>query len=219
MFRPMAVLFSRFGLFSLLMLLAGCGEREPAVITPPKDAAAVIESFLKELRAGQPARAAALVSPAAQDELTSGFATDHKKLASAPALTPRFIAKSGSNPYVQSRDKGGDGDEVTLVYAARQDGKWTSATVRVYRYRDEPYKVEYWRVTNAAPTPALNSNIDEAAMKQSQTMMYALFGAIALFGILGLALLVWLLKRKPHLIVPEPVEETRKNAATVRDVD
>jgi hypothetical protein len=210
MFRPMTVLFSRMGLLGLLLLLAGCGEREPAVITPPKDAAAVIEPFLKELAAGNREKAAAFVSTAATDELATQFAADHKKLAAAPKLTPRFVNQEATPSF-------GSGNEVNLVYAAKSKGKWTSATVRVYSYRDEPYKVEYWRVTDKAPVPPFNSNADPEKLKQSQDMMRWIFGGLAVFGLLGLALLIWLVKRKPHLVAPDAPVEVRRSAATVRD--
>jgi hypothetical protein len=206
----------RFFFCVIFLLLAGC-EREPAVITPPKEAAAVIEPFLKELRAGQPARAAALVSPAAQDELAGRFAKDHKSLASASPLTPRFVTKGFDGALPGQRGYSAEGDEVTLVYASKKDGRWTSATVRAYRYRDEPYKVEYWRITNTAPTPALQSGIKPEDVRKQHQFIYALFGGMALFGVIGLALLIWLVKRRPQLISPEAVEETRASAVSVRD--
>jgi predicted small lipoprotein YifL len=218
MFRAMKGIFSIGAIWAILVLLAGCGEREPALITPPKDAAAVVEPFLKELREGDKAGATAYVSTAAGDELEAQFARDHKKLAAAPKLTPRFLTDSHGRFAPKHMARSADGKEVTLVYAAKKDGKWTSATVRVYRYRDEPYKVEYWRVTNAAPAPALNSNIDPKIMKMQQQMMYWLSGGIVLFGLIGLALIIWLIRRKPYLIVAaDPEAETRRSAATVGD--
>jgi hypothetical protein len=210
MFRPMTGIFSRGALLMLFALLAGCSEREPAIITPPKDVAAVVEPFLEKLRVGDKASAAKQVSSAATDELDRQFAADHKKLAATTKLTPRFITRKTTPSY-------GAGDEATLVYAARNKGKWTSATVRVYRYRDEPYKVEYWRVTNAAPTPALSSDMDPEKLKQSQQMMMWIFGALGIAALFGLILLIWLLKRKPHILVPEDVPETRASASTVQD--
>jgi hypothetical protein len=206
----MIAIFSRSVFLGLLLSLSGCGEREPTVIDPPREAAAVIEPFLKELAAGNREKAAAYVSTAATDELATQFVPDHKKLAAAPKLTPRFVNQDATPSF-------GSGDEVNLVYAAKSKGKWTSATVRVYRYRDEPYKVEYWRVTDKAPVPPLNSNLDPEKLKQSQDMMRWIFGALAIFGLLGLALLIWLIKRRPQLVSPDAPAETRRSAATVRD--
>jgi hypothetical protein len=217
MFRAMRGIFSITGILVLLALLAGCGDREPDVITPPKEAAAVIEPFLKELREGDKAGAAAFVSTAATDELEAQFAGDHKKLAAATMLTPRFITKDGARLGSPIEARSAEGDEVTLVYAGLKDGKWTSATVRIYRYRDEPYKVEYWRVNNAEPAPALDSNIDPKAMKMQQRITFWMFVGLGLLGVIGLAMLVWFVRRKPHLVAPDPVEETRRSAATVGD--
>jgi hypothetical protein len=216
MFRPMTAIFSRAGLLGLLLLLAGCGEREPAVITPPKEAAAVIEPFLKELRAGNREKAKSFVSTAAYDELEAQFSADQKRLASAPVLTPRFTSETRRNFEAMGETLEPDGHEITMVYAAKQKDKWTSATVRMYRYRDEPYKVEYWRVTDKAPTPVLNSGVAEK-MQETQNNMRWMFGGMAVFGLLGLALLIWLVKRKPHLIAPDAPAEVRRSAATVRD--
>jgi hypothetical protein len=217
MFRPMTAIFSRAGYLGLLLLLMACGEREPAVITPPKDAAAVIEPFLEKLRKGDKAGAATHVSTAATDELDKQFAADSKALAAAGKLTARFVTETRKAKGPMGEEISSDGDEVTLVYAARKDSKWTTATVRVYRYRDEPYKVEYWRVNNAVPAPQLPSGIDAEVVKTQQQMMFITFAALSVFGIAGLALLFWIIRRKPHLVVNEAPSEERQAASTVRD--
>ena len=199
------------------LLLSGCGAREPKVVTPPKEAAVVIEPFLKELAAGNKDKAAAFVSTAATDELASQFAEDHKRLAAAGKLTPRFITQSGNDPRQLEQNSGADGSEVTLVYAAKSGDKWTSATVRVYKYRDEPYKVEYWRVANEAPKKPLSSNVDARELQRAEAITNATIVGMSLLGLFGIALLVWMIRRKPHLLVPETARETRRSASTVRE--
>jgi hypothetical protein len=196
----------------MMFALAAC-SREPAVISPPKDAAAVVEPFLKALSKGDKAGAGKYVSTAAADELETQFAADARKLAASAKLTPRFV----TNPLEPGFAGSSEGDEVTLVYAARKNDKWTSATVRVYRYRDEAYKVEYWRVSNAEPTLPLPSGMTPEVAKMQHTMMYVMFGGIGLLGLLGLGVLLWLVKRKPHLVVNEVPTETRQAASTFRD--
>jgi hypothetical protein len=217
----MSALFSSKGILALLgaalLLLGGCGAREPAVITPPKDAAAVIEPFLRELAAGQKDKTAAFVSSAATDELEKQFAADHKKLAAAAKLTPRFVTRSGANPATLGRDLGADGNEVTLVYAAKSKGEWTTATVRVYRYREDAFKVEYWRVSNNAPSAPLPSGMDTPEAKKAQEMMYWVMGVLAVLGLFGIIALLWIIRRKPHLVVPAQAIEQRQSATTLRE--
>ena len=219
----MAALFSSKGISAFLLaatlLLSSCGAREPKVITPPKDAAAVIEPFLKELAAGNKDKAAAFVSTAATDELAAQFAADHQVLAAAGKLTPRFFTQSGGSMTVSRGERQGDGEEVTMVYAAKSGDKWTSATVRAYRYRDEPYKVEYWRIANEAPTKPLTSNVDAKELQRTEAITNATIVGMSLLGLFGIALLVWMIRRKPHLLVHETAGETRRSASTVREPD
>jgi hypothetical protein len=196
-------------LMAMLLALGGC-EREPAVIVPPKKAAAVIEPFLQALQSGNKAKARTYVSSAASDELDLQFATDHEKLAAAPKLTARYSSNNASTTY-------GKGDEVTLVYAAKHRNGWTSATVRAYRYRDEPFKVEYWRVTKRAPMPMASAGFDIEKYTERQKFNRIIFWGLGALAIIALALLVWLLRRKPHLVAAENEPESRRPATTVRD--
>lgn len=196
-------------------MLCGCTDREPKTVVPPKDAAAVIEPFLKELAAGNKDKAGAYVSPAATDELAEQFAADHKKLAAGGKLTPRFSSRVGDNPFV-NRELAEIGDVVTVVYAARSNGKWTSATVRVSRKGKQGFKVEYWRVSNDAPK---SSNIDQKQLEKTEAIGNAMAVGFSILGILGIALLIWLVRRRPQLLVPEEIVETRRSASTVREPD
>jgi hypothetical protein len=213
----MTAIFSRTGLLGLLLLMA-CGEREPVVVKPPEDAAIVIEPFLEKLRKGDKAGAATHVSAAATDELDKQFAADSKALAATTKLTPRFFGKSRNRIYhIAGTVTSPDDHDTTIVYAAKKDGKWTSATVRVYRYRDEPYKVEYWRISNVPPAPPLPSGIDEKKVKIKQQMLFITLAVLSVFGIAGLALLFWIIRRKPHLVVNAAPGEERPLASTVRN--
>jgi hypothetical protein len=204
---------------TLLLALTGCAEREPETIQPPKDVAAVIEPFLQDLAAGNKEKAALKVSPAARDELDAQFTADHKRLEKAGKLTPRFILKRGNSPERLRRNKNADGSEVTVVYAMKNKDKWTSATVRVYQYRDDPYEVEYWQITNKAPTkPAFNAP-ETKAQTRAETIKNTIIVGLALLGVIGILLLVWLSQRKPHLLSPEKPVETRRAATTVREED
>ena len=217
----MSALFSSKAISAVLLavtlLLGGCGAREPKLITPPKDAAAVIEPFLRELAAGNKEKAAAFVSTAATDELATHFAEDHKRLAAAGKLTPRFVRRVGANPNNLADNSGADGDEVTLVYAAKSKEKWTTATVRVYRYREDAFKVEYWRISNDAPRQAFSSGVDTPVAKRNEAMMNWVMGGMALLALFGIAALIWVIRRKPHLVVPAEPVERRQSATTLRE--
>jgi hypothetical protein len=214
LFSPKGILV---GLVGMLLLLGGCGEREPAVIKPPQDAAKVIEPFLRELAAGQKNKAAAFVSSGAIDELDTQFAADHKKLAAAAKLTPRFVTRSGDTPVLSDRVLDSEGNKATLVYAAKSKGKWTTVTVRVAREPEDAFKVEYWRVSNDAPTGPLPPGMDTPEAKQAHTMMAWVMGALALLGLFGIIALLWIIRRKPHLVVPEETLERRQSATTLRE--
>ena len=179
----------------------------------------MIEPFLKELAAGNKDKAAAFVSTAATDELAKQFAEDHKRLAATGKLTPRFFTQSGGNPRIRNGERQGDGEEVTMVYAAKSGDKWTSATVRAYKYRDEPFKVEYWRVANELPKKPLSSNVDAKQLQRSEAITNATIVGMSLLGLFSIFLLIWIVRRKPHLLVPETAGETRRSASTVREPD
>lgn len=200
-------------------MLGGCADREPKTVVPPKDAAAVIEPFLKELAAGNKDKAGAYVSPAATDELAEQFAADHKRLAAGGKLTPRFVMQTGGGPHLRGSNRIGDGTEVTLVYAAKSGEKWTSATVRAYRYRDEPYKIEYWRVSNEAPKRPMSSNVETKQLKETEALTNAMAVGFSLLGVLEIGLLIWLIRRRPQLLVPAETIEIRRSASTVREPD
>jgi hypothetical protein len=203
-------IFSRAGCVGLLLLLMACGEREPAVIVPPQEAAAVIEPFLQAVRKGDKAAASLHVAPTATDELQAKFAADHKLLAAAPKLTPRFIDPAGDYSLRSGQTLG-------LVYATKKDGKWTTAYLRAHKGETGPYRIEYWSMSNKVPTPTMNSEIDPKRVKTQQQIIFIIFGALSVFGIAGLALLLWIIRRKPHLVVNDVPTEERQAASTVRD--
>lgn len=224
MFRPMVSIFSSRGLAALFaaafVVLAGCAKKEPEAVTPPKEAAAVIAPFLQAVAAGERAKAATYVSPAAMDEFEKLYAKNHTQLAKAGVLTPRFVQQKGLDPdRLNTTTTSAIGSEITAVYAVKKGEKWTTATVRVYKYRDDPYKVEYWQITNKAPVkPQFNVEQSKAA-KQAEMVRNAMIIGFALLGLCGILLLVWLSQRKPHILAPSEQVETRRSATTVRDTE
>ena len=171
----------------------------------------MIEPFLKELAAGNKEESRAFVAVDATDEFDLQFADDYKKLSKVGKLTPRFV-------YIPKTPVFGDNlDEATLVYAVKKDAVWTTATIRVYRFPGKPYVINYWRVSHKIPTPVTRSNTDAKQLQRSEDITNATIVGMSLLGLLGIALLVWTVRRKPHLLVPETASEARRSASTVRE--
>jgi predicted small lipoprotein YifL len=201
-------IFSASIMAFLLLLLSACGDREPAVIIPPKEPAAVVEAFLEKLRAGDKEAAAVYLHEGAVDELDQQFGADQKKLAAVAKLTPRFSDDMGA-VVVKPRDK------TTLVYAIKKDGRWTTANVRASKNADGKFRVEYWRITNKAPTAPTNPDLNPEMVKETQTVLIVTFGVLGVLGLLSIGFIFWLLRRRPHLIVPEETVDTRNTASTI----
>jgi predicted small lipoprotein YifL len=202
----MTYIFSRIGLIMALLALAACGAREPETITPPKDVAAVVEPFLVALKDGQKAAAKIHVADGAVDELDVQFGQDHARLAKAGKLKPTMIEKSD------------DGKNATIAYAAKRDGQWTTATVRVTRPdRKAPFKVEYWRITDRDPTLAAGAaeTAEAAAVQRKADMIF--WGVLALFVGFILALLVWAIRNRTRPGVQNDDPDRRPAASTTRD--
>lgn len=187
-------------------LLAACEGREPSVTPVPADIGRVADAFLKEMQAGNLEAAKRHVAPTARDELQQRFYADHKLLKKAGRLTPRFY---------QPKPKGmmaPQDSEATIVYAVRDNGKWTTAEIRVFRIDDEPYEVDYWKISNEVPQP----NGLGTEFSKIRDGIYAMFGIMAFFAAVGLALIVWIVKRRPKLVSPDIIPDGRKAAITTR---
>jgi hypothetical protein len=186
----------------LLFLLAACSWNEPTVVDVPKEIDSASGAFVAAVQKGDQQAAAKHVAPTAQDELAAQFASDSKTLKAAPKLTPRFIT------YKPASMMGPEDSEVTIIYAARTNNGWATMEVRLFRLGEERYEVDYWKISNDAPvaksyTPDLRP-------------MFGIFAAIAgVIVVLGIALIgtiLWIVRRKPHIVSP-PVESERRAAA------
>jgi hypothetical protein len=191
----------------LLFLLAGCSWNEPAMIDLPDEIEAVSSPFVIAMQKGSREAAAKHVSPNAQDELAAHFGTEQGYLKKYPQLTPRFIT------YKPERMMGPEDSEVTIVYAARKSGDWAMIEVRLFRLRDEPYEVDYWKIRNQAPVAkSYGPN-----MRPAFRVFAAIAAVLVIGGALAIGIVIWLVRRKPHIIVPEAPTERRSAAITTRD--
>jgi hypothetical protein len=188
-------------------LLTGCSGNEPAVIKTPRDILPTSDEFVSALQKGDKAAAARHVAPSARDELEERFSIESKELKAASKLLPRFVT------FKPQGMMGPEDSEVTVIYAAKDDGEWTTAEVRLFRLGDEPYEVDYWKISNETPvaktyTPDLRPMYGAFA---------ALAGAIVLIGLLTIGIILWIVRRKPHVVAPEPAVERRVAAVTTRE--
>jgi hypothetical protein len=103
------------------------------------------------------------------------------------------------------------------VYSVKKDERWTTATIRVYRFPGKPYVINYWRVSNKIPKPVTRSSTDAKQLQRTEAITNATLVGMSLLGLFGIALLVWMVRRKPHLLVPETAGEARRSASTVRE--
>lgn len=191
----------------LLFLLAACAWNEPDIVELPKDIGAAATPFVSALQKGDQIAAQRHVASTAKDELDASFQSDTNALKSSPALTPRFIS------YKPETMMGPQDSEVTIIYAAKDDGKWTTAEVRLFRLGDEPYEVDHWAIDNKAPVAkAYTPNL-----RPLYRLFAALAGTIILFGLLAIGLTLWIVRRKPQLVAPTPVAERRIAAVTTRE--
>jgi hypothetical protein len=192
-----------------LVLLAGCSWMEPRVVELPDEIGKTSSAFVTALQKGDRAEAERAVAPTALDELDTQFTKQHKQLKNKSKLTPRFVT------YKPREMMGPFDSEVTVVYAARDGGQWTTAEVRLFRLNDEPYEVDYWKIGSAAPVAKTYA----PDLKPLYGVFIWLAAAIFMIGTVTIVVVLWIVKRKPHIVVPEPVVERRAAAIATREPD
>jgi hypothetical protein len=101
-----------------------------------------------------------------------------------------------------------------LTFATKKDRQWITSEIHMYEPEAGEFEIQYWDVNASDNPPEL------LAHAQQMRMFTGWFTAgLAVMALLGLALLIWVVKRRTHIIAPEPVIETRRVASTVRDND
>jgi hypothetical protein len=193
--------FRHFFIASLALLgslfLSGCSSNETPAITLPDDVSAVTVPFLKALAKQDTAKAESLISANAVDEARDKFADAAAILKQDAALKPMSLV------YKQRPFSGPDKNDVTVFYIGKKNKTWTTLEVRLFRLEGEKYEVEYWNVEQSNIMPKMLS--DRARIKN-----YALYGSIGLVlaCIALIAFIIWLVRRRNHLIAPvAPIDE------------
>jgi len=187
--------------------LSACDRAAVNEVPLPDDVAAVTTPFLAAVKRGDQAAAEKFVAPTFVDDSKLQFAEMSALLGKSPALKPTIYRQKPGTIIANE-------NEVSIIFAAKDGENWISSEIRLYRPENEEFEIEYWDVNAAAKPPEL------LAHAQQMRMYTGWFTAgLAVMALLGLALLLWVVKRRTHIIAPEPVVETRRVAATVRDAD
>lgn len=181
------------------LLLTGC-ESQPVTPTHlPDEITAVTQPFLQAVRRGDRQAAEKYIAPGFMDDSEVQFQEMSAILKKAPPLVPAIHLKQQNGSYV--------------TYAAQDGQSWVTSEMRVTRI-NRNVVIEYWDVTSAKQPPEM--------LKHAQDMRrytrYIMLGG-ALSALAGLALLIWLVRNRTHIISPPTVVETRPVASTVRDSD
>ena len=169
------------------------------------------EAFLSAMQKADRAGAIALVAANAQDEFAGRFGGDSKRLKSAAPLRFIFAAplKNHSLDPIEY--------EANLLYAVKNDGEWTTVALRLYRFGKDAYRVEYWRIDDSEPNILAMS--DDPALQNLPAMMRWMALGLAFGGLLLIGFIIWLARRRPHIVAPESIAEKRTAAVTRRDGD
>ena len=197
----------RIFFISMLMLMNAACSRQPSnEITLPGDIKAITTPFLEALARGDVAKAEKFIDKGEVDDAREQFADATRTLSTAPQLQPVMIRYK---PTIFGQPNKND---VTVLYAAKNDKLWTSVQMRLFRLEGEPYSVEYFYVKNQANMP------EELAQGEmlKKWMIYG-FGIMAALGLLFVLALIWFVRRKSHIIAPDPVIDPRAVATTLQD--
>lgn len=194
-------------LLSALFGLSGCNRQPITEVSLPADVAAVTTPFLAAVRRGDQAAAEKFVTEGFADDSRVQFAEMSALLKKSPELVPAVYQP-------KLRTFGADENEVLLTFAAKKGEQWITSEIRMYRPENGDFEIEYWDVNSDVKPPELLKHAGEM-----QQFMAWFMGGLSVMALFGLALLVWVVKRRTHIIAPEPVVEHRRVAATVRDAD
>lgn len=203
----MARIFLAFALMASSFGASSCTSHGVDKINLPSDVASITEPFIAAVKRGDTRNAEKRIAPSFVDDSRLQFDEMSALLKDAPPLVPAL--------YVPKQQIFGPNEnEVSVSYIAQDGKQWFSAEIRMYRPENGEFEIEYWDVKIAnEPPPAI------AHVKQMRTFTNWLMGGIGASALIGLALLFWIVKRRTHIIAPNPVLETRRVAAIVRDAD
>jgi hypothetical protein len=199
-----------FLVLAMVVAIFGLSACDRAAVNPvplPDDVAAVTTPFLAAVKRGDQAAAEKFVSEGFADDSRIQFGEMSALLKKSPILVPAIYQP-------KAELLGPNKNEVNLTFAAKDGKQWVSSEIRMYRPEGGKFEIEYWDVNAAEKPPELLAHAEQMRMFTGWFM-----AGLAVMALLGLALLIWVVKRRTHIIAPDPVIETRRVAATVRDAN
>ena len=179
--------------------LSACNRSSNERPPTPKEVSAVIGPFFEAVRRGDQQAAEKYVAPGFLDDTKVQFTEMSALLKKSPRLQPALQQRQGTGFY--------------LTFAEQDGNDWITSEVRLSRHGNTQM-IDYWDVNAAQKPPEIVAH----AQTMKNVVNYALI-AVAICGLLGLGALIWLVRNRTHLVVPEPVSKTRRVAATVRNSD
>lgn len=203
----MARIFLAFALIASLFGTTSCTSGAAEKVNLDADVAATTDPFIRAVKRGDYKTTEKMIAPSFADDSRVQFEQMSALLKKAPPMVPALYVP-------KQKTFGPDKDDVSVTYAAHDGKHWFSAEIRLYRPKDGKFEIEYWDVKKAQKPPPLLAHA-----QQMRTFTKWLMGGIATCALLGLALLIWIVKRRTHIVAPDPVQETRRVAATVRHLD
>ena len=195
----MSRIFLLFVMSMAAFSLSACNRSTDARPPLPEEITAVVKPFYEAVRRGDQKAAEKYVAPGFIDDSRVQFAEMSRILKDAPRLAPAIQQHQGSGAY--------------LTFAAQHGKIWVISEVRVVRYRNKPM-IEYWDVTTTDKAPEIVGHTQDMNRYTSYALMAVAFAALA-----GLALLIWVVRNRTHIIAPEASIKTRRVAATVRSTE
>ena len=90
---------------------------------------------------------------------------------------------------------------------------WVSSELQLGRINGK-YAILYWDVKKTLKPPAMLAHAQVMRSFVRNGLM-----VLAFFSLAALAVLIWVVRNRTHLVAPEPELETRRVAATVRNTE
>lgn len=195
----MSRIFLIFMLVVTTIGISGCSQTTKVETALPADVAAVTQPFLDAVRRGDQRAAEKYVAPEFIDQSGTQFQSMSAILKKAPILPP-----SVSQP-------GTDGPRV--IFAAKDSKMWVSSELHLGRINGK-YAIRYWDVKRTPKPPAMLAHAQVMRGFVRNGFMF-----LAIFALAALAVLIWIVRNRTHLVAPEPELETRRVAAIVRNTE